>query len=521
MTALRPYPGQGGATPGRGARLQWRLPPTLVETLRRWPRRALTATERSSDLQHDAAASFAAALMGPSEHQNQALRVQPFNGFLQHVELRYLHPRVQLLLRRCTLQPDPTLDGEWLQHGTCREADQRLLAEAVALSASAEAREDWLAPLLRSARLQTPLPPELGGLQPLPGAPETGIDLIELAAWRWRLPWQAEREQRRLARQRQWLYQTWQLHNDAIHHSVFQRLRLPANAWEQRLAMVVSTDDGLRRQPIPGSCLRSAPRPGLDAVRDTRRKLAMLNFLAHRAVSKTPLSVNDIDALHALYAPSLAPDDQGWLRLTPDLEQDDTGLREKLRFTLMFARDFDLDRLSAERAAELSELLADNRWLLPAPARSDLRIPATPGPAALQRLAHNNDGRAALGGAAQEQLNHLEAWAREHPLCGCDDCLLQILRTLQRLFTLGLFRRSNRRLCYNFLLTYYLLRCRHQHLQRGVRQQRALPVPALNRKTSAFVTATLPEQLALVRDGQARFREWFLPAAEPADERQS
>ena len=55
------------------------------------------------------------------------------------------------------------------------------------------------------------------------------------------------------------------------------------------------------------------------------------------------------------------------------------------------------------------------------------------------------------------------------------------------------------------MLNYYLLRCRQGALRSGVGHDlSALPmVPA---KTTAFVHATIEQQIRLVREGQKRFR---------------
>ncbi len=104
-------------------------------------------------------------------------------------------------------------------------------------------------------------------------------------------------------------------------------------------------------------------------------------------------------------------------------------------------------------------------------------------------------------------LEDLEAWDARHGLCGCDACLDVILRV----FLLMPFRRSNRRLVYNFLLTYYLLRCRLSVVRRGLlggpdSEARRQSTPIVPWKTTEFVWTSLAQQRQLVRAGQARFR---------------
>jgi hypothetical protein len=98
-----------------------------------------------------------------------------------------------------------------------------------------------------------------------------------------------------------------------------------------------------------------------------------------------------------------------------------------------------------------------------------------------------------------------------HGLCGCDACLDVILAALRRVFLLMPFRRSNRRLVYNFLLTYYLLRCRLSVVRRGLlggpdSEARRQSTPIVPWKTTEFVWTSLAQQRQLVRAGQARFR---------------
>ena len=482
----------------------------MLTAIRRRGFRRLSPHERDGALADDRLGSFAAAFLGPSRSDAGArLIVEPFAGFPAPGELRHLHPEVAALLQHTVLVPT---------EGQSRDLDHAgVLVEDMMRELGARAHAGGQCPpglrdmLGRPRPFETPMPPVIDPKDVLPPGSETRLSLAGLVPWRLRLTAIEGEADDALASTASQVRERNRL-DDADHwRTVFvDRLRLPVRGWVDRLALVVSAADALVDTGLDTGdrTPRFVPveRPGLDTQDDAARKLRAFHYMIARLDARV-LTAEDVEAVHALYAGSLAPEHRGWAGLRPTLEIHGDSCREKTVFTYAVPPDVGAERIDGATADEVEEQvereLEDALALVPA--ASGARRPVSPGAGVVKVLARRNVGRDALAPRVDVELAALDDGAGAHPLCGCDACIERILSRLRAVFLLMPFRRSNRRVVYNFLLTHYLLRCRANVVSGAVAGDPALAIPIVPWKTSDFVRLPLEGQRRLVREGQARF----------------
>lgn len=482
----------------------------MFTAIRRRGFRRLSLHERDGTLTDDRLGSFAAAFLGPLRpHAGFPLIVEPFTGFPAPVDLRHLHPEVADLLQHTIFVPSDPRTDDLDQAGVLTDAMTHEFEARAQVGACCP--PDLLDMLRRPRPFETPMPPEIAPDDVLPPGSATRISLAGLIPWRLRLAAIESETGAILASTALQVRERYHLDDPHRWCAMWvDWLRLPARSWIERLALVVSAADALvdTGPGTDGDAPRFRPieRPGIAPLDDAGRKLRALHYLLARLDARV-LTAGDVEVLHALYAGSLAPEHRGWAGLRPTLEIHSDGCREKTVFTYAVPPDVGAERVQAATANEVEtqvERELDDALLL-VPAANGVRCPVSPGACVLRMLAQHNAGRDALGPRVTAELAVMDDGAGTHPLCGCDACIERILGRLRAVFLLMPFRRSNRRIVYNFLLTHYLLRCRANVVSGSVAGNPSGALPIVAWKTSDFVRLPLAAQRRLVRQGQARF----------------
>lgn len=473
----------------------------------------------------DLEASLVTALFGrPEGGRGRPLVVKGTGGRLRGRNRARLHPAAAEILRGTALFADPepperggTLTERLHRVGVLRSGVAERLERRVEIAPDTPPEVRSL--LGRRRPFRTEVPPEIDAEVALPPGTSTELSLAALLPWRLRLRALQAEVDRALRVRAEQVRRRRDLDDPGAGRRVFvDELGLPAAAWRDRLALLVSAADGLEPadgEEAPARRFSPVPRPGQEVEADAHRKRTVLAYLLQRLPVGTrsaaePLRAHDVEIVHALYAPSLAPEHRGWSDLRPVTEIHPDRMVEKPEFTVALPPDVVAAGLEPGVAEEIERQvegeLGDS--LLLVKTEDGRRLPVAPGSEVLADLARQNDGGAALRPRVEERLAALEDEAGGHRLCGCDACLARILRHLRALFLLMPFRRSNRRIVYNFLLTYYLLRCRARWVAEG-RTPGGVDgpaVPAVHWRTSELVRSSLERQRRLVRAGQERFR---------------
>ena len=526
------YPFDGSLLCGACAVLALHLPAPLATALSRQPLRDIGTAELNRLKQTDTATRFAAAFLGPlTGTDGDAIEVAPFEGLPKPRTLDRLGPDIASMVWGLAVFSDGDAAAPWLWRGVLSAAQAPDLARCARLRTASEGV--WQA-VLRPRQYETAVPPEIDADTALPPNRCSELSLPALIPWRLR----TSLEEAEAADQLEAIAAETISHFALGDESRFERLmsdalRLPAIVWRERLALVVSAADGLVARPGTAAAgtprLQPAARAGFDSAADAARKRRMIAFLLARLDQaerghRPGLDASDVTRLHALYAPSLPRGQRGWAGLRCRLQITNEGCREKPVFTYCVPPDLGADRIGrdarAEMAAQAETTLGDYVARVPGP--DDVPLPVAPGQAVIARLAGDNRGEPALSEPVTDALHAIENATAGHPLCGCDRCLTLILTQLRAVFLVMPFRRSNRRLVYNFMLTYYLLRCRRHLIKQGVADSGALAnaLPIIPWKTSDFVRSSLAQQCALVRDGQRRLAALItgrLPETEPVE----